>query len=362
MFEELKLNIFQLVFAEFIVCSLTLSLSPEEDKMVQLAKPERTNGLHFATHRNRKQRRLFRIQPRHRTTHGSPATATATATASATSPPPLPPLLLLPRLPPHRLLPPRFPLRVFLLRCAFLLAQPRPPRIPSLRILLSPKARPALKLPLFWAQHSQPPRPVGFPFCVVPYSNGDVYERELMGSKCCGSGVYYYSMSGRYEGDWMDGRYDEFGVETWAPGSRYRAQYRQGLRHGFGVYRFYTGDVYAGEWASGQSHGCGVHTCDDGSRFSFVMYGLTMGIMLLSQLTSSMEINKVEFNIEIKEKKQSVSMKSHKHEVNQIALNRWPETDILLVQTSKAAEMEIPLLFESIPLLYEKPHSYVADY
>ena len=137
------------------------------------------------------------------------------------------------------------------------------PRIPSVRFFLKPEARPALKLPVFWARPAKPE----FRFCVVAYPNGDVYEGEFRGGKCCGSGVYYYSMSGRYEGDWVEGKYDGFGVETWARGSRYRGQYRQGLRHGFGVYRFYTGDVYAGEWASGQSHGCGVHTCEDGSRY-----------------------------------------------------------------------------------------------
>ncbi|KAG2381105.1 uncharacterized protein HKW66_Vig0204780 [Vigna angularis] len=137
------------------------------------------------------------------------------------------------------------------------------PRIPSIRFFLKPEARPALKLPVFWARPAQPE----FQFCVVAYPNGDVYEGEFRRGKCCGSGVYYYSMSGRYEGDWVEGKYDGFGVETWAKGSRYRGQYRQGLRHGFGVYRFYTGDVYAGEWASGQSHGCGVHTCEDGSRY-----------------------------------------------------------------------------------------------
>ncbi|KAK8464647.1 hypothetical protein PHAVU_010G044000 [Phaseolus vulgaris] len=127
------------------------------------------------------------------------------------------------------------------------------PRIPSVRFFLKREARP------------RPGQPE-FQFCVVAYPNGDVYEGEFRRGKCCGSGVYYYSMSGRYEGDWVEGKYDGFGVETWARGSRYRGQYRQGLRHGFGVYRFYTGDVYAGEWASGHSHGCGVHTCEDGSR------------------------------------------------------------------------------------------------
>jgi len=126
------------------------------------------------------------------------------------------------------------------------------PRIPSVRLFLKPGARPCLP---------------EFRFCVVAYPNGDVYEGELRGGKCCGSGVYYYSMSGRYEGDWVEGKYDGCGVETWARGSRYRGQYHQGLRHGFGVYRFYTGDVYAGQWASGESHGCGVHTCEDGSRY-----------------------------------------------------------------------------------------------
>ncbi|RZC02542.1 Phosphatidylinositol 4-phosphate 5-kinase 8 isoform B [Glycine soja] len=149
------------------------------------------------------------------------------------------------------------------------------PRIPSLLLFLNlkPKARPTLKLPVFWtigwqSRTASSVSPIiNISLSVVPYANGDVYEGELNGGKCCGSGVYYYSMSGKYEGDWVDGKYDGFGVETWARGSRYRGQYRQGLRHGFGVYRFYTGDVYAGEWASGQSHGCGVHTCDDGSRY-----------------------------------------------------------------------------------------------
>ena len=124
-------------------------------------------------------------------------------------------------------------------------------------------------LPVFWTIGSRPKseKRLGSGCWVQVFGNGDVYEGEFHKGKCSGSGVYYYSMSGRYEGDWIDGRYDGYGVETWARGSRYRGQYRQGLRHGFGVYRFYTGDVYSGEWSNGQSHGCGVHTCEDGSRY-----------------------------------------------------------------------------------------------
>ncbi|CAJ2636038.1 unnamed protein product [Trifolium pratense] len=70
----------------------------------------------------------------------------------------------------------------------------------------------------------------------------------MKGGKCCGSGVYYYNISGRYESDWVDGKYDGFGVETWSKGS----MYRDGFRNGFGVYRFYTADVYAGQWFNGQ--------------------------------------------------------------------------------------------------------------
>lgn len=39
-----------------------------------------------------------------------------------------------------------------------------------------------------------------------------------------------------------------------------------------------------------------------------------------------MEVKKWESNIEINEK-DAVSMKSYKHEVGQMALNKWPETD-----------------------------------
>ncbi|KAL1352850.1 hypothetical protein HN51_016830 [Arachis hypogaea] len=161
------------------------------------------------------------------------------------------------------------------------------PRLPSIRLLLarslpiglkarSSLCKPAPTLPVFWtigshqkvaASPDSAAATTTSGCWVQVYGNGDVYEGEFHKGKCCGSGVYYYSMSGRYEGDWIDGKYDGHGVETWARGSRYRGQYRQGLRHGFGVYRFYTGDVYAGEWSNGQSHGCGVHTCEDGSRY-----------------------------------------------------------------------------------------------
>ncbi|XP_058751134.1 uncharacterized protein LOC131624186 [Vicia villosa] len=133
----------------------------------------------------------------------------------------------------------------------------------------SPSSRSPPPLPVFWTIGSRPKseKRLGSGCWVQVFGNGDFYEGEFHRGKCSGSGVYYYSMSGKYEGDWIDGRYDGYGVETWARGSRYRGQYRQGLRHGFGVYRFYTGDVYAGEWSNGQSHGCGVHTCEDGSRY-----------------------------------------------------------------------------------------------
>lgn len=150
------------------------------------------------------------------------------------------------------------------------------PRLPSIRLFLSraisvnlnPSGLRRRPLPVFWTVGGKKQGSGGATgFRVQVYSNGDVYEGEFRKGKCWGSGVYYYSMSGRYEGDWVDGKYEGFGVETWARGSRYKGQFRMGLRHGFGVYRFYTGDVYAGEWSSGQSHGCGVHTCDDGSKY-----------------------------------------------------------------------------------------------
>ncbi|KAL1339154.1 hypothetical protein AAHE18_U013400 [Arachis hypogaea] len=143
------------------------------------------------------------------------------------------------------------------------------PRLPSsIR-----RFRPRPLLPVFWAVGRKKQKQQGSSyggstgFREQVFSNGDVYQGEIRKGKCWGSGVYYYSMSGRYEGDWVDGKYEGFGVETWARGSRYKGQFKMGLRHGFGVYRFYTGDVYAGEWSSGQSHGCGVHTCDDGSKY-----------------------------------------------------------------------------------------------
>ncbi|PNX73294.1 phosphatidylinositol-4-phosphate 5-kinase 5-like protein [Trifolium pratense] len=139
----------------------------------------------------------------------------------------------------------------------------------NLHKIRSSSSRNPPALPVFWTIGSRPKseKRLGSGCWVQVFGNGDVYEGEFHKGKCSGSGVYYYSMSGRYEGDWIDGRYDGYGVETWARGSRYRGQYRQGLRHGFGVYRFYTGDVYTGEWSNGQSHGCGVHTCEDGSRY-----------------------------------------------------------------------------------------------
>ncbi|KAJ4836322.1 hypothetical protein Tsubulata_037748, partial [Turnera subulata] len=150
------------------------------------------------------------------------------------------------------------------------------PRLPSIRLFLArslpiklnvASSAASSPLPVLWSIGSFPKPPISG--CLVQvFSNGDVYEGELNKGNFSGSGVYYYSMSGRrYEGDWVDGKYDDYGVETWPWGSRYRGQYRQGLLHGFGVYRLWSGGIYAGQCSNGQSHGCGVYTREDGTWY-----------------------------------------------------------------------------------------------
>lgn len=73
------------------------------------------------------------------------------------------------------------------------------------------------------------------------YSNGDVYEGQLVGGVRCGQGTMVFADGSRYEGAWAEG-----------------------VPHGRGAQAWEDGIAYVGDWVGGQMHGHGRYTMCDG--------------------------------------------------------------------------------------------------
>lgn len=97
----------------------------------------------------------------------------------------------------------------------------------------------------------------------IVFSNGDVYEGDIVDGKPHGNGTCTYKNGDVYEGEWEDGRRNGFGTMKCTCDNGYVYQYRGAWvddeQHGYGTVTGANGDVYEGEMVDGKPHGRGKY-------------------------------------------------------------------------------------------------------
>ena len=78
------------------------------------------------------------------------------------------------------------------------------------------------------------------------YSNGDVYEGDLLLGERHGSGKMIYADGSVYEGEWKHDMYDGKGMKDWCDGITYVGEWKNGMMEGKGVYTMAHGTVLEG--------------------------------------------------------------------------------------------------------------------
>lgn len=123
------------------------------------------------------------------------------------------------------------------------------------------------------------PGDVGYELAAPPpppqhtFSNGDVYEGELVDGKMHGRGVYRYSGGNVYTGHFHKGKpHDPNAAFTYSNGDRYEGPYIDGLKDtrdgNHAVYTFNDGKVYTGPFQANVREGHGaVMQWPDGRRY-----------------------------------------------------------------------------------------------
>jgi len=124
----------------------------------------------------------------------------------------------------------------------------------------------------------------------VEWSNGDVYEGQLLRSQRHGQGEIRWASGQSYKGQWVqdqasgqgeiryangdryvgsvvDGRAEGEGEMFYASGDSYRGQIRAGVPQGKGLYRWVSGQQYEGEWVQDKPQGRGVLRYANGNRY-----------------------------------------------------------------------------------------------
>ena len=127
-------------------------------------------------------------------------------------------------------------------------------------------------------------------FARLKYSNGNIYEGEIILTTRSGKGKLVLTTGELYDGDWRDNKRNGYGKNTWPDGETYEGdwkdnkrngkgrnqwssgevyegEYKSNNREGFGVIRCANGDMYVGEWKNDSRHGQGKFTCQNGDSY-----------------------------------------------------------------------------------------------
>ena len=106
------------------------------------------------------------------------------------------------------------------------------------------------------------------------FSNGDVYEGELVDGKMHGRGVYRYAGGNVYTGPFHNGKpHGDNAVFEYSNGDRYEGPYVNGLKdtgdgNSRAVYKFKDGSIYTGPFKANMREGHGaVMEWPDGRRY-----------------------------------------------------------------------------------------------
>jgi S1-C subfamily serine protease len=79
---------------------------------------------------------------------------------------------------------------------------------------------------------------------MIFYTNGDVYEGQIVNEIPNGYGIMKWKIGDVYDGEWKDGNIDGYGIYTWPDGTVYAGDWKAGLKNGYGVLREPNGQTW----------------------------------------------------------------------------------------------------------------------
>ena len=103
----------------------------------------------------------------------------------------------------------------------------------------------------------------------IEYSNGDIYNGDVVDGKRQGYGIMTYANGDIYEGNWtsdLKSGYGEMNCEGWI----YKGDWENDHENGYGICCYkneHEGYVYDGEWKDGEKSGRGKMTYPDGDEY-----------------------------------------------------------------------------------------------
>ncbi len=101
----------------------------------------------------------------------------------------------------------------------------------------------------------------------IHYSDGSVYDGEILGFMKHGKGEIEFEDGSVYEGEFLNDEYSGHGKLTKKDGSYYEGGYKNGLYHGSGVLNEAGLGCYTGEFSKGAKNGEGRFEYENGDRF-----------------------------------------------------------------------------------------------
>jgi len=98
------------------------------------------------------------------------------------------------------------------------------------------------------------------------YSNGVVYEGEVLNGRAWGKGIATWPNGMRYVGDFVDGDVNGQGIMTEPSGFRYEGAFANNTYSGQGILLSPTGFEVAGQFLDGKLNGPGTMTIPGGTK------------------------------------------------------------------------------------------------
>ena len=101
----------------------------------------------------------------------------------------------------------------------------------------------------------------------VTWTNGDVYQGELLQSRRHGQGEFTWANGQRYRGTWVNDVPQGKGSLNFASGNQYDGDVAQGLPHGTGRMVYASGDSFQGRFIQGKPDGSGTYRWANGQSY-----------------------------------------------------------------------------------------------
>ncbi|CAD8214259.1 unnamed protein product [Paramecium octaurelia] len=93
---------------------------------------------------------------------------------------------------------------------------------------------------------------------VYTWKDGTKYEGQFQNDQFNGYGVMEFADSSKFKGEWVNGEMEGFGHYIWPNSEEYKGYYKKSKKNGFGVFKYKSGVVYFGDFLDGLNHGDAV--------------------------------------------------------------------------------------------------------